>query len=58
MCAAKSDGTKRTSDEGSEAVISYIRSHHNPAVELFAASLMEDWMNSPEKARDKSLIIS
>ena len=52
MCAAKSDG-KRASDEGSEAVISYIRNHHNPAVELFAASLMEEWMNSPEKARDK-----
>ncbi|XP_065888879.1 uncharacterized protein [Dysidea avara] len=54
MCAAKSDGTKRTSDEGSEAVISYIRSHHNPAVELFAASLMEDWMNSPEKIKEMS----
>ena len=52
MSAAKLDGTKHVNDEGSEAVISYMQSHHNPAVELFAASFMEEWMKSPEKARD------
>ena len=55
MSAAKLDGTKHVNDEGSEVVISYMQSHHNPAVELFATSFMEEWMKSPEKARDPLL---
>lgn len=40
------------SDGGSEALITYMQTHCNPEVELFSASILNEWIGSAEKARD------
>ena len=39
-------------DSGSEAIITYMRSHCCPEVELFSASMLNKLIGSPDKARD------
>ena len=39
-------------DGGSEALATYMRSHCEPEVELFSASVLNEWIGSAEKARD------
>ena len=44
--------SRYNSDGGSEALITYMRNHCSPEVELFSASVLNEWIGSPEKARD------
>lgn len=39
-------------DSGSDSLITYLRSHCNPEVELFSANMLNEWIGSAEKARD------
>ena len=39
-------------DSGSEALIAYMRTHCNPVVELFSASMLNELTGSTDKARD------
>ena len=41
-------------DSGSEALITYMRSHCNPVVELFSSGMLNELTGSPDKARHTS----
>jgi len=48
--ALEEAGTSQdNSDEGKEALITYMRSHCSPEVELFSASMLNEWTRSSEK---------
>lgn len=57
MSALEGASTSQDNDGGSEALITYMQSHSNPQVELFSASVLNEWLRSSEKARDDNSTI-
>ena len=53
------EGASRSQDTGvggSEVLVTYMLSHCEPEVELFSASVLNEWTGPTEKARDDSMI--